>query len=286
MQTFSPITEQIIELALTEDLVAGDMTTDAICDDGRRTSRGYLVAKADIVLCGQHVFEYVVEKVQNRAFGAFEPVTVEFLHPDGARLEKGTKIATFSGSTNILLKAERTALNFFQHMSGVATQTHAMAQLLGPKIKLVNTRKVLAGMRELDHYAVQCGGGYSHRFNLGGGIMIKDNHIAAAGSITKAVSQCREFAPHTLKIEVEVTSLDEVREALAAGADIIMLDNMTHDVMKEACDIIGNRALIEISGNVTVESAEQIRDLRVQYVSSGSLTHSVRAADISMLFER
>ncbi len=117
-------------------------------------------------------------------------------------------------------------------------------------------------------------------------IMIKDNHIAAAGSITKAVSQCREFAPHTLKIEVEVTSLDEVREALAAGADIIMLDNMTHDVMKEACDIIGNRALIEISGNVTVESAEQIRDLRVQYVSSGSLTHSVRAADISMLFER
>ena len=154
MQTFSPITEQIIELALTEDLVAGDMTTDAICDDGRRTSRGYLVAKADIVLCGQHVFEYVVEKVQNRAFGAFEPVTIEFLHPDGARLEKGTKIATFSGSTNILLKAERTALNFLQHMSGVATQTHAMAQLLGPKIKLVNTRKVLAGMRELDAAAV------------------------------------------------------------------------------------------------------------------------------------
>lgn len=286
MQTFSPITEQIIELALTEDLLAGDMTTDAICDDGRRTSRGCLMAKTDLVLCGQHVFEYVVEKVQNRAFGAFEPVTVEFLHPDGARLEKGTKLATFSGSTNLLLKAERTALNFLQHMSGIATQTHQMAQLLGPKIKVVNTRKAMGGMRELDHYAVQCGGGYSHRFNLGGGVLIKDNHIAAVGSIAKAVSQCREFAPHTLRIEVEATTIDEVRQALDAGADIIMLDNMTRDMMKQAGEIIGDRALIEISGNVTVESAEQIRDLRVQYVSSGSLTHSVRAADISMLFER
>ncbi len=286
MQTFSPITEQLIELALTEDLIATDYTTDAVCGGKNTVSRGSLVAKADLVLCGQNVFQYIVEKVQNRAFGAFEPVTAEFLREDGESVKKGDKLAIFSGSTDILLKAERTALNFLQNLSGIATQTRRMADLLGSKIKVVNTRKVPAGMRELAHYAVRCGGGFSHRFNLGGGVMIKDNHIAAAGSISKAVGLCRDFAPHTLKIEVEVTNLDEVREALGAGADILMLDNMSHDMMKEACAIIGDRALIEISGNVTVETVEQIRDLNVQFVSSGSLTHSVRAADISMLFER
>lgn len=285
MQTLSPISEQIIDIALTEDLIAGDYTAQAICRDRNLVSRGYLIAKADLVICGQHIFECVLEKIQARTYGSFQPVTIEFLFPDGTSVSKGTKIATFSGSTEILLKAERTALNFLQNLSGVATQTRKMSEILGSEIQLVNTRKIPAGMRELHHYAVQCGGGRSHRFNLGSGIMLKDNHIAAAGSIRQAVALCRQSAPITLKIEVEVTNLDQVREAVEAHADIIMLDNMSHDEMKKACEIIGERALIEISGNVTIDSVEQIRDLHVHFVSSGSLTHSVKAADISMLFE-
>lgn len=283
MQTISPITEQLIDLAIAEDLCAGDFTTDAIFTD-RDNSKGYLLAKSDLVLCGQHIFEYIIEKIESRALGIYQPVTITFFFKDGDRLKKGDRIAEFSGSTQILLKAERTALNFLQHLSGVATQTRALADLL-PNVRVVNTRKALPGLRELQHYAVQCGGGKSHRFNLGGGTMIKDNHIAAAGSIGKAVQKVRDFAPHTLRIEVEVTNLDEVRQALEAKADIIMLDNMTPEMMKEACTIIGDRALIEISGNVTVERAEQISGIPVYCVSCGALTHSVHAADISMRFE-
>lgn len=280
MQTISPITEQLIDLTLTEDLCAGDFTTDAIFSDQDNAS-GYLIAKSDLVLCGQHIFEYIVEKVESRALGVFQPVTVTFFFKDGDFVEKGKKIAEFSGSTQILLKAERTALNFLQHLSGVATQTRRLAELL-PEVRIVNTRKTLPGMRELQHYAVNCGSGRSHRFNLGGGVMIKDNHIAAAGSIMKAVQKVRDFAPHTLKIEVEVTNLDEVRQALEAGADIIMLDNMDPETMRKACELIENRALVEISGNVTADRAEQIRGIPVYCVSCGALTHSVHAADISM----
>ena len=280
MQTISPITEQIIDLALTEDLCAGDFTTDAIFTDQDNTS-GCLVAKSDLVLCGQHLFEFIVEKIESRSMGVFQPVTVTFFYGEGEKVAKGSKIADFSGSTQILLKAERTALNFLQHLSGIATQTRALVDLL-PGVRVVNTRKCLPGLRELQHYAVRCGGGYSHRFNLGGGVMIKDNHIAAAGSIQKAVEKVRNFAPHTLRIEVEVTNLDEVRQALDARADIIMLDNMDPQTMREACAIIGDKALVEISGNVTVERAEQIRGIPVYCVSCGALTHSVHAADISM----
>ena len=282
MQTISPITEQLIDMALTEDLCAGDFTTDAIFSD-QDNSTGYLVAKSDLVLCGQYIFEYIVEKIESRALGVFQPVTITFFFNDGDLIKKGDRIAEFSGSTQVLLKAERTALNFLQHMSGIATQTHALTSLL-PNVRVVNTRKALPGLRELQHYAVRCGGGRSHRFNLGGGVMIKDNHIAAAGSIAKAVEKVRDFAPHTLRIEVEVTNLDEVRQALDAHADIIMLDNMDPATMKDACQIIGDKALIEISGNVTVERAEQIRDIPVYCVSCGALTHSVHAADISMRF--
>ncbi|MBR4985766.1 MAG: carboxylating nicotinate-nucleotide diphosphorylase [Proteobacteria bacterium] len=282
MQTISPITEQLIDLALTEDLCAGDFTTDAIFTD-KDNSKGRLVAKSDLVLCGQHIFTFIVEKIESRALGIYQPVTIEFYFEEGDRVKKGDIIAEFSGSTQILLKAERTALNFLQHMSGIATQTRALADLL-PNTRVVNTRKALPGLRELQHYAVRCGGGCSHRFNLGGGTMIKDNHIAAAGSIAKAVQKVRDFAPHTLRIEVEVETLEAVREALDAKADIIMLDNMSPERMKEACEIIGDRALIEISGNVTVEKAERIRDIPAYCASCGALTHSVHAADISMRF--
>lgn len=284
MQTISPITEQLIDLALTEDLCTGDFTTDAIFSD-RDVAHGKLIAKADLVLCGQHIFNFIVEKIQARALGIYQPVTITFFFDEGARIKKGDIIAEFSGSTQILLKAERTALNFLQHLSGIATQTRQLADLL-PNTHVVNTRKALPGLRELQHYAVRCGGGKSHRFNLGGGTMIKDNHIAAAGSIAKAVQKVRDYAPHTLKIEVEVESLEAVRDALDAHADIIMLDNMTPDKMKEACNIIGDKALIEISGNVTVERAEQIRDIPVYCASCGALTHSVHAADISMRFDK
>lgn len=282
MQTISPITEQLIDLALTEDLCAGDFTTDAIFSD-KDISSGKLIAKSDLVLCGQHIFNFIVEKIESRALGIYQPVTIEFFFEDGARVKKGDKIAEFSGSTQILLKAERTALNFLQHMSGIATQTRALAVLL-PNTHVVNTRKALPGLRELQHYAVRCGGGKSHRFNLGGGTMIKDNHIAAAGSIANAVKKVRDYAPHTLKIEVEVESLQAVQEALDAKADIIMLDNMAPDMMREACKIIGDKAIVEISGNITVEKAEQIRDIPVYCASCGALTHSVHAADISMRF--
>ncbi|MBO4351669.1 MAG: carboxylating nicotinate-nucleotide diphosphorylase [Proteobacteria bacterium] len=280
MQTISPITEQLIDLALTEDLCGGDFTTDAIFND-KNVSRGKLIAKSDLVLCGQHIFTYIIEKIESRAFGIFQPVTIAFAFEDGDRVKKGDVIAEFSGSTQILLKAERTALNFLQHMSGVATQTRALADLL-PGIRVVNTRKAFPGLRELQHYAVNCGGGHSHRFNLGGGTMIKDNHIAAAGSIAKAIQKVRDYAPHTLRIEIEVETLDAVREALDAKADIIMLDNMTPDLMREACKIIGDKAIIEISGNVTVDKAAQIQGIPVYCASCGALTHSVTAADISM----
>ena len=283
MQTISPITEQVIDLAITEDLAAGDFTTDAIFTDADN-STGYLLAKSDMVLCGQHIFEYIVEKIESRTLGIYQPVTMQFFFRDGDRIAKGQKIAEFSGSTQVLLKAERTALNFLQHMSGIASQTRQLADLL-PGIRVVNTRKALPGLRDLQHYAVRCGGGCSHRFNLGGGTMIKDNHIAAAGSIANAVAKVRAFAPHTLRIEVEVTNLDEVQQALDAKADIIMLDNMKPDMLRDACKLIADKALVEISGNVTVDRAEQIRDIPVYCVSCGALTHSVHAADISMRFD-
>ena len=284
MQTISPITEQIIDIALTEDLCAGDFTTDAIFADGD-VSSGKLIAKSDLVLCGQYIFQFIVEKIESRTLGIFQPVTITFFFDEGARVKKGDVIAEFSGSTLILLKAERTALNFLQHLSGIATQTRALADLL-PNTRVVNTRKALPGLRELQHYAVRCGGGHSHRFNLGSGTMIKDNHIAAAGSIAKAVRKVRDYAPHTLRIEVEVESIEAVHEALDAGADIIMLDNMAPDMMREACKIIGDKALVEISGNVTVDRAEGIRDIPAYCASCGALTHSVTAADISMRFAK
>ncbi len=284
MQTISPITEQLIDLALTEDLACGDFTTDAIFTE-KNNATGYLIAKEDLVICGIGIFEYVIRKIEDRTLGFFQPVTIDFLVEDGEKVTKGTKIAEFSGSTIVLLKAERTALNLLQHMSGVATQTRKIVEVLGPNINLTNTRKTLPGMRELQHYAVRCGGGHSHRFNLGGGVMIKDNHIAAAGGIEAAVKKCRDYAPHTLKIEVEVTNQQEVAEALKAGADIIMLDNMSHDEMIEACKMIGDRAIVEISGNVTLEKVEQIRDIPVYCASCGALTHSAHGADISMRME-
>ena len=284
MMTISPITEKLIDLALTEDLACGDFTTDAIFNDAHN-AKGYLVAKEELVVCGTDIFEFVIRKIEDRTLGNYQPVTISFLVKDGQKVAKGTRLAEFSGSTMVLLKAERTALNLLQHMSGVASQTRKLVDALGPNIRLTNTRKTLPGFRELQHYAVRCGGGHSHRFDLGGGVMIKDNRSSAAGSIQKAVQKCRDFAPHTLKIEVEVTNQDEVDQALFAGADIIMLDNMSHDEMIDACKRIGDKALVEISGNVTLEKIAYIKDIPACCASCGALTHSSHGADISMKFE-
>ena len=283
MLCISPIVERMIDLALEEDLCAGDYTTSAIFRD-EDSSEAYLVAKQDLVLCGGEIFAYVMRRVSTLSLGSRIPVEVKFLRKDGERVQKGEKIATMQGSTSILLRGERIALNLLQHLTGVATHTRRLVDILGENVTLTNTRKTLPGMRELQHYAVQTGGGHSHRFNLGSGILIKDNHIAAAGGIANAIARAKELAPHTLRIEVEVQTLDEVREALENKADIIMLDNMSDDRMTEALTIIEDRALVEISGNVTVENAERLRKFKNVYVSCGALTHSTHAADISMRF--
>lgn len=201
----------------------------------------------------------------------------------GDLVEKGQKIGTIKGDIRVLLSGERTALNFLQRMSGIATSTRRMAELLeGTGIKLLDTRKTTPNNRIFEKYAVRTGCGNNHRYNLSDGVMLKDNHIGAAGGVAQAVKMARDYAPFVRKIEVEVENLDMVREAVQAGADIIMLDNMDHQTMAEAVEIIGGRAEIEISGNVTAEKAGSIRDLKVDFVSSGALTHSSPILDLSL----
>ena len=277
----SPRIRRLIDMALDEDEIGFDVASAAFFDG--ESSGARLVAKQDLTLAGLAVVEAVYERVDPSVEWTFEAA-------DGQSVQAGAVIGRAEASSVSLLRGERVALNFLQRMCGVATKTARYVEALGDSpTRIVDTRKTLPGWRELDKYAVRCGGGANHRFNLSGGVMIKDNHIAAAdGSIEKAVERARQRAPLTLKIEVEVTDFDQMHAALEAGADIIMLDNMATDRMAEAIERIrahsGERVAVEASGNITLERLPELADIGLDYISSGALTHSVQAADISMRF--
>ncbi len=272
------LVDEIVLRALREDMPMGDLTTDSTIPEAQEAS-ARIIAKEAGVVAGLPVFM--------RVFTLLDPhASFNLLVEEGDVVQKGTVLMTFGGNARALLKAERTALNLIQRMSGIATMTHAfVTAFAGTATKIVDTRKTVPGLRYLDKYAVRAGGGTNHRYCLSDGVLIKDNHIKASGGITAAVRRARAVAPHTIRIEVETESMDMVREALEAGADIIMLDNMTDAQMTEAVALVAGRALTEASGNVTIDRAAQIATTGVDLVSSGALTHSVRAMDISMRFD-
>ncbi|MCX7747300.1 MAG: carboxylating nicotinate-nucleotide diphosphorylase [Clostridia bacterium] len=265
----------MIMIALKEDILLGDITTDNIIDINGEV-KALFIAKQDGIIAGLEVAERVFKLLDHET--VFEKAVNE-----GQSVKKGDIIAKISGKSRSLLKAERTALNFLQRMSGIATKTNEFYNKVKDlPVRIVDTRKTTPGLRVIEKYAVKIGGGYNHRFSLSDGVLIKDNHIKAAGSIKKAIEAARRNIPHTIKIEVEVESIDEVKEALESGADIIMLDNMTQDMMKEAVGIINKRAIVEASGNVNLETVRDIALTGVDIISVGGLTHSVQAFDISM----
>lgn len=271
--------DEIIKTAIDEDVNYLDISSEYIFAPEHR-SEAYFLAKADGVLSGIDVAMRVFELLDD----TFE-CTVH--KRDGEKIKKGDIIAEFSGSTAALLKGERTALNLIQHMSGIATAANRAAKAVeGTKVSIADTRKTLPGLRALQKYAVTCGGGKNHRFNLSDAAMLKDNHIDAAGGITAAVTALRKKCGHMVNIEVETRNLDEVKEALAAGASIIMLDNMTNDEMREAVKLVDGRALLEASGNITEENLREKAETGVDIISMGALTHSVKAFDISMKFKK
>ena len=267
--------DRLITTALDEDIHYIDVTTDNLLDDSH-TSEAYYLAKDSGVLCGIDIAKRVFELVG----GNF---SMDIRIHDGEQVKKGDIIATMTGSTKTLLKGERTALNILQHMSGIATATHQCVELVaGTNAQITDTRKTLPGLRPLQKYAVTVGGGKNHRYNLSDGVLLKDNHIGAAGSITKAIQMAKAYAPFVRKIEIETETLEQVAEAVEAGADIIMLDNMTPEVMKQAVALIDGRAQTECSGNITKENIARICEIGVDFVSSGALTHSAPILDISM----
>lgn len=266
--------DDIIKTALKEDINYVDMAADNLLDENQVSTARFL-AKAEGVLCGIDVALRVFELL-----GGF---TFKKLMNDGDAVKKGDIIAEICGPTVLLLKGERTALNLIQHMSGIATMTNEAAKLIeGTNATVTDTRKTLPGLRALQKYAVTCGGGKNHRFNLSDAAMLKDNHIDACGSITKAVSTLRSKIGHTVKIEVETRNLEEVKEALSTGCEIIMLDNMDCDTMRKAVEMTAGRALLEASGNITAETIRPVAETGVDIISIGALTHSVKAFDISL----
>ncbi len=277
---YDPITmklnvDPLILSALREDMTSEDVTTNAVMR-GRRLGEVDLICKEDGVICGLSVFARVFELLD-------ETVEITCWVKDGDMVKAGEQMAKVRGDIRVLLSGERTALNYLQRMSGIATYTRSIAGLLqGTGIKLLDTRKTSPNNRIFEKYAVRVGGGHNHRYNLTDGVLLKDNHIGAAGGVQKAIQMAREYAPFVRKIEVEVENLDMVREAVEAGADIIMLDNMPSDRMQQAIDLVGGRAEIEISGNVTKENIENVKTLGVDYISSGALTHSAPIMDISL----
>lgn len=269
------ILDKIIELALLEDLSLGDITSDTIFTPEDR-AEAVITAKEDLVLCGMNVAKEV--------FAAVDPAVAFLpLKKDGDAIKKGEKVLELKGAALSILKAERTALNFMQRMSGIATASREYAET-GKKygVMIVDTRKTQPGLRRLDKYAVRVGGARNHRISLADSVMIKDNHIAAAGSITAAVKKIKSVIGHTPKVEVETTNLDEVKEALAAGADIIMLDNMTPEEILRCKAEIAGRAIIEVSGGVNKSNLESYCQTGVDVISMGALTHSVPAKDLSL----
>ncbi len=266
--------DKILTDAINEDALYGDITTTAITGDFSRCTVD-LIAKEDGIIAGLDVFK--------RVFELLGEVEVELFYKDGDLVRQGLIIAKLQGDTHNILVGERLALNLLQRMSGIATTTNKLVKLIeGTKTKLLDTRKTTPNLRMLEKYAVKSGGGTNHRFNLSDGVLIKDNHIAAAGGIKNAVERVRESVSFVRKIEVETESIEQVKEALEAGADIIMLDNMSLEMMEEAVKLIGKKALTEASGNVTEKNIREIAETGVDYISLGMLTHSVMSLDISM----
>lgn len=267
--------DNLILQALREDITSEDITTNSVMPEFK-LGEVDLICKQDGVIAGLDVFKRVFELLDSN-------VTFDMQAKDGDKVTVGQHLGKITGDIRVLLEGERTALNYLQRMSGIATYTHSIAILFeGSKTKLLDTRKTTPNMRVFEKYAVKVGGGYNHRYNLSDGILLKDNHIGAAGSVTKAVHMAQEYAPFVRKIEVECENLDMVAEAVEAGADIIMLDNMDKETMKEAVRIIGGRAKTECSGNVTKENVANLIDIGVDYISSGALTHSAPILDLSL----
>jgi len=267
--------DNLIMQALQEDISSEDVTTNAIMRESRQ-GKAQLICKQDGILAGLEVFRRVFEILN-------EDTKVIFNFKDGDEVKNTDLIGTVEGDIRVLLSGERTALNFLQRMSGIATYTRSVADLLeGTGTRLLDTRKTTPNMRIFEKYAVKVGGGGNHRYNLSDGVLIKDNHIGAAGSVTKAIQMAKDYAPFVRKIEIEVENLKMMQEALDAGADIIMLDNMSPETMKQAVAMARGRAETECSGNVTKENIQNIADIGVDYVSSGALTHSAPIMDISL----
>ena len=267
--------DQIIFLALQEDITHGDPTTDSIVAKSQKAT-GLIQAKEELVVCGLDVVA--------RVFHSLDPsLSFQAEAADGQWAGPGQIVGRITGSARALLTGERTALNFLQRLSGIATQTFRYVRLIeGTGARLVDTRKTTPGHRYLEKYAVRCGGGWNHRFNLSDGILIKDNHLILAGGITRAVQSVRQSISHLLKIEVEVDALDQIEECLAARVDCILLDNMTEEQLREAVRMIGHQCLTEASGGVSMENVRNIAQTGVDFISVGALTHTVRAVDLNM----
>ncbi len=267
--------DKLIRMALQEDITSEDVSTNAVM---RSAVKGTvdLIAKEDGIIAGLDVYARVFQILD-------EKTEISFNFKDGEAVKKGDLLGTVTGDIRVLLSGERVALNYLQRMSGIATYTKQVSKLLeGSKVTLLDTRKTTPNCRVFEKYAVRIGGGCNHRYNLSDGVLLKDNHIGAAGSVAKAVAMAKEYAPFVRKIEIEVETMEQVKEAVEAGADIIMLDNMTPEMMKEAVDLIAGRAQTECSGNITKENIAKILETGVDFVSSGALTHSAPILDISM----
>ena len=267
--------DQLIRMALQEDITSEDVSTNAVMPTATKGTVE-LIAKEDGVIAGLDIYARVFTILD-------EKTEIDFHCKDGDEVKKGELMATVTGDIRVLLSGERVALNYLQRMSGIATYTRQVAKLLEvSKVTLLDTRKTTPNCRVFEKYAVRVGGGCNHRYNLSDGVLLKDNHIGAAGSVTKAIQMAKAYAPFVRKIEIEVETLEQVKEAVEAGADIIMLDNMTPEVMKQAVELIDGRAQTECSGNITKENIQKIREIGVDFVSSGALTHSAPILDISM----
>lgn len=267
--------DELIMMALREDITSEDVSTNAVMPKAQKGTVD-LIAKEDGVIAGLQVYARVFTLLDDKT-------AIEFFCEDGEEVKNGQLLAKVTGDIRVLLSGERVALNYLQRMSGIATYTREVTKLLGgSSLTLLDTRKTTPNCRVFEKYAVRVGGGNNHRYNLSDGVLLKDNHIGAAGSVAKAVAMAKAYAPFVRKIEIEVESLEQVKEAVEAGADIIMLDNMTPEQMKEAVELIDGRAETECSGNVTKENIARIREVGVDYVSSGALTHSAPILDISM----
>lgn len=267
--------DKLIRMALQEDITSEDVSTNAVM---RSAVKGTvdLIAKEDGIIAGLDVYARVFQILD-------EKTEISFNFKDGDAVKKGDLLGTVTGDIRVLLSGERVALNYLQRMSGIATYTKQVSKLLeGSKVTLLDTRKTTPNCRVFEKYAVRIGGGCNHRYNLSDGVLLKDNHIGAAGSVAKAVAMAKEYAPFVRKIEIEVETMEQVKEAVEAGTDIIMLDNMTPEMMKEAVELIAGRAQTECSGNITKENIAKILETGVDFVSSGALTHSAPILDISM----